>query len=162
VALYATSPFIVLALWLINRPHDPGTPDAADAIIPFGVRVIMACIGGLILLVGLMLFLWPALLIPVWPWPLIIPTGRALGAWFILPGVFGVTIAGDARWSSARLALQSQWIGIILILGGVLRAWRDFDPENLLSWIFIGGMSSLAVGIAVLFLHMEKRQNRTA
>jgi hypothetical protein len=160
VALYATTPFIVFALWLINRRHDPGAPDADDAVIPAGVRIIMASIGVLILLVGALLFLRPALFIPIWPWLLTIPTGRALGAWFVLPGVFGITIARDPRWSAARLALQSQSIGIILILGGVLRAWRDFAPENLFSWIFIGGMSVLAVGIALLLIQMEKRRNR--
>jgi hypothetical protein len=160
VALYATTPMIVFALWLLNRPHDPGTPDADDALMSARVRLIMVSIGALILLTGALLFLQPALFIPLWPWALTIPTARALGAWFVLPGVFGVTIACDPRWSAARLALQSQLLGILLILGGVLRAWADFDPNNLLSWLFIGGMSSLAVGIALLSLHMERQRNR--
>ncbi|GIV98444.1 MAG: hypothetical protein KatS3mg057_3101 [Herpetosiphonaceae bacterium] len=158
VALYATTPCIVFALWLHNRRYDPGVPDRDDAIIPGGVRIMMAGIGALILIAGAVLFIWPALLIPFWPWDVTTVTARTLGAWFVLPGVFGVMIARDRRWSAARLALQSQFIGIALILIGALRAWDEFDRTNPLAWIFIGGMTALAVGIAMLFVQMERRR----
>ncbi len=157
VVLYATTPFIILALWLRNRPYDPGGPDADDVLIPTGVRMLMAGVGALILIVGVLLFVRPTLLIPVWPWSLTPLTARTLGAWFVLPGVFGVTIARDRRWSAARLALQSQLLGIILILAGALRAWADFNHANPLTWVFVGGMSALALAIAILSIWMEKR-----
>ncbi|MDQ4077906.1 MAG: hypothetical protein M3220_16875 [Chloroflexota bacterium] len=160
VALYATTPFIVLALWVRNRPYDPGIPDRYDTVIPMGVRMAMASIGAFLLIIGAVLYIRPTLLIPAWPWSLTEVGGRALGAWFVLPGVLDVIIARDRRWSAARLALQSQLIGILLILAGTPRAWTDFDRANPLTWIFIGGMSALALGIVTLSVQMEKQRRQ--
>jgi hypothetical protein len=85
-------------------------------------------------------------------------TARVLGGWFALPGVFGIAIARDPRWSAARYALQSQFIGLVLILIAVARAWGDFRPGYLLTYVFVAGMAGLAIGIGVLYLSMESRR----
>jgi hypothetical protein len=71
----------------------------------------------------------------------------------------GLVIAGDARWSSARIVLQSQMIGLTLILLGVGRAWNDFDPAKLSTWLFVLGMGGLLAGLVVLYNAMERRRN---
>jgi len=39
-----------------------------------------------------------------------------------------------------------------------LRAWSDFNPANLTTWLFIGGLSGLLVGIVVLYVLMERQK----
>jgi pimeloyl-ACP methyl ester carboxylesterase len=52
-----------------------------------------------------------------------------LGGWFALPGVVAIMMALDGRWSAIRVTLESQVLGIALILLGVARAWDDFDKQ---------------------------------
>src|SRR5205085_11465742 len=84
-------------------------------------------------------------------------TARVLGAWFVLPGVFGLAIAGERRWSAVRLAVQSQALGVALILLGVLRAWSDFNLANPLTWLLLAGMAGLLSGLAFLYVTLERR-----
>ena len=160
IILYATTPFIVLGLWLNNRRADPGTPDADDVSIPPAVRLVMGAAGAVVLGTGVLLLVFPAVMLAVWPWELTPLTARVVGGWFALPGVFGLAIAADRRWSAARYALQSQAVGVALILGGVARAWGDLDWSRPLAWAFVGGMVGLLVAIAALYLAMEARRAR--
>jgi hypothetical protein len=160
VFLYATTPFIVFGLWLSNRRADPGTPDPDDATIPLPVRWVLGVAGAAILGTGLLLFLFPQAMIAVWAWKLTPLTARVVGGWFALPGVFGLGMAGDRRWSAARLALQSQALGIALILIGVARAWGDFDRTRPLTWAFVAGMAGLLLAIVALYAALEARRAR--
>lgn len=161
ISIYAITPGLVLAAWLRNRGADPDVPDAADAVNPRRVRVVMGTMGLVVLAAGLGLFAVPALLVPHWPWHLTTLTARVVGTCFALTGVFGLSIVADARWSAARIALQSQAIGVILILIGTVRGWSDFDHANAFTWLFAGGLAAMLMAILALYLAMEARA-RTA
>ena len=116
--LYVLSPF--LSSWGSGCAigADPCTPDPDDVAIPVAVRWLVGRRrrGGAATGVGL--FLWPQRMIGIWPWMLTIGTARAVGGWLALPGVLCLGIARDPRWSAARLAVQSQALGFLLILSG--------------------------------------------
>ena len=157
IILYLTTPLIVPALWLNNRRADPGTADADDLTLPVLVRWVMGAMGAGVLGTGVLLFLFPGAMIAVWPWTLTPLTARVVGGWFALPGVFGLALAADPRWGAARFALQSQALGIVLILIGVARSWANFDQSRPLTWGFVGGMAFLMVAIGALYVSMELR-----
>ena len=157
-ALYMTTPFLVIATWLRNRPQDPGTPDLNDARIPDGWRWLMGAVGAITIVASLLLFLQPAMMIDVWPWTLTPLTARVISAMFALPGLVGLGIAWDARWSAAKLILQSQAFSILFILIGVIRAWDEFDPDNIVTYLFAGGLLFLLVGIAIFYWRMESNR----
>jgi hypothetical protein len=100
-ALYFTTPFLVFAVWLRNRTTDPGTAESNEVIIPYVIRLFIGGIGVITLAVSLLLFLQPALMIRLWPWMLTPLTARVAGAMFALPGVVGLGIALEKRWSAA-------------------------------------------------------------
>jgi hypothetical protein len=158
-ALYLTTPFLVFGAWWFNRRTDPHTPDAAEVIIPIGLRWLLGGVGALTLIISLLLFLFPQAMIAVWPWTLTPLTARVVGAMFALPGLVGLGIALDRRWSAARLILQAQAISIAFILIAALRAWSDFNPANLATWLFIGGLSGLLIGIVILFAGVERKRS---
>ena len=137
--LYFTTPFLVLGAWLRNRYTDPGPPDANDLIVPQSVRLAIGIIGVITLLISIFLFLQPALMIRVWPWKLTSLTARVIGGLFALTGVGELCIALDARWSAARIALQSQMIGVAAIVVAIFFCWSNFDQANILTWGFVGG-----------------------
>ncbi len=125
-------------------------------IIPLWLRWLLGLVGALTLIISLLLFLFPQAMIAVWPWTLTPLTARVVGATFALPGLVGLGLALDRRWSAARIILQAQAISIAFILIAALRAWNDFNPANLATWLFIGGLGALLEGIIGLSALMER------
>jgi len=155
--LYLTTPFLVFGAWWFNRRTDPHTPSTVDKIIPNWLRWTLGGVGVATLIISLLLFLFPPPMIAVWPWTLTPLTARVVGAMFALPGLVGVGIALDRRWSAARIILQAQAISIAFILIAAIRSWSDFNPANLATWLFIGGLGGLLFGIIVLYALMERQ-----
>lgn len=158
--LYFTTPFIVLAVWLRNRPQDTGLPETEDVVMHRLIGWLMGIFGLVTLLISLFLFLQPGLMIEVWPWSLSPLTARIVGAMFSLPGLVGLGIAVDRRWSSARIILQAQSFSIVLILGAAIRSWSDFDQTRPATWLFVGGLVGMLACIVAFYLFIESQRGK--
>ena len=99
-------------------------------------------------------------MIEQWPWMLTPLTAQTLGGWFALPGVTALMMGLDGRWSAIRITLESQLIGLALILLGTARAWEDVDTSNPLASVFVVGIAALFVALLVLEGVMVSRQRR--
>ncbi len=128
-----------------------------DIGIPFPARLLLGGFGLLTLVIGLFLFIEPALMVKLWPWALTPLTARVMGAMFALPGMVGLGVALDARWSAAQLILQSQGFSILLILLASAIAGSDFDWSKPASWLFTGGLAAMLLSILALTLYMQAR-----
>jgi hypothetical protein len=159
--LYATTPFIVLGVWLINRHTDPGR-SSQDLLIPATLRAVFGVFGAVLLLIGALLFIFPQTFIPLWPWQLSPLTARVGGGWLVMPAVFALLVAVDGRWSAARLPLESLAISFALLLLALPRAWDNFDSANPMRWVFIGGAALFLLVIGLMFLRMEAKRPATA
>ena len=159
--LYFTTPFLVFGTWWFNRRTDPRILDTNDIPVPNWMRWLLGIAGAITLAISLLLFLLPQLMIGIWPWTLTPLTARVMGAMFALPGLVGLGIASDRRWSAARIILQAQAFSIGLILIAAVRSWSDFNPTSISTWLFIGGLSALLIGIIVLYVIMEARRKRS-
>ena len=153
--LYFTTPFLVFAVWLRNRTADLGTVDPDEFIIRPVIRLFIGIIGLITLAVSLLLFLQPDLMIRLWPWMLTPLTARVVGAMFALPGIVGLGIAAEKRWSAARIILEAQAFSIAMILVAAALAWGNFAPSRPLTWLFVGGLAFLLVAIAAFYLGCE-------
>jgi hypothetical protein len=60
----------------------------------------------------------------------------------------------DGRLSAVRITLESQLIGLVLIVLATARAWEQFDQSNPLTYVFAGGMALLLAGLAALWSSM--------
>jgi hypothetical protein len=158
VSLYFTTPFIVFALWLRNRGQDTNQSDRNDATIPLTLRYVIGAVGTTTLVIAIFLFLNPALMIQLWPWTLTPLTSRVMAAMFSLPGMVGLGMAMDSRWSSSRIILQSQGFSILLILIAVFRDRGDFNWAAPGSWLFTGGLGGTLAGIIVFYVFFNARQ----
>ena len=155
--LYFTTPFIVIFIWLRNRNQDTGNLSDKDTIIPYSARLIMGTFGAITLIISFFLFLQPSMIISLWPWTLTPLTARVMGAMFSLPGIVGLGIAFDKRWSAAILILQSQGFSILLILLASILSLQDYDWENWSSWIFVGSLGLMLMSIITLIIFMRNR-----
>jgi len=160
--LYLVTPIIVPLLWFRNRATDPGTLAPGDIAVPAQVRRAALVVGLALVAMALFMFLLPDTAASVWPWTLTPLTSRVIGGWFALPGVLGLTYAADPRWGSWRILLQSQAIGVALILLGAARAWGDFKQDRPMTWIFVGGLSILLVALLGLYAAMESKRGGLA
>jgi hypothetical protein len=108
--------------------------------------------------VALVLLLSPSTMIEHWPWHLTPLTAQTLGGWFALPGVTALMMGLDGRWTAIRITLESQLIGLALILLGTIRAWDDIDSSNSLAYVFVAGIAALFVALSALEWYMLGRR----
>lgn len=154
IVMNVCAPFVILAAWLINRLEDPLYPEKGEVIISYGLRRFFGLICAVTLVVAAVLFLAPNLLIHVWPWDLTPLTARVVAAMFSLPGVLGLELIFETRWSAARLTLQAQAFSIFLILVAAVVSHNDFTP-GLATWLFNDGLALILLGIITSFIYME-------
>jgi hypothetical protein len=156
MGLYVTTPILVPLAWLANRRSDPGTPEPGESRLSSRVRGVLLGVGAFQTLVALALMLSPSTMIDLWPWMLTPLTAQTLGGWFALPGITAIMMGLDGRPSAIRITLQSQVIGIALILVALARDWGSIDATNALSYVLVAGLGALLAGLLVLDLHMRR------
>jgi hypothetical protein len=150
VGLYVLTPVLVPLAWWRNRATDPGTPEPDEAPLPRVVRPALLAVGALQSAVALVLLVAPSTMIEHWPWQLTPLTAQTLGGWFALPGVTALMMGLDGRWTAIKITLESQLIGLALILLGTARAWDDVDTSNALAYVFVAGIAGLFVALLAL------------
>lgn len=156
--LYFTTPFLVLAAWLHNRRTDPKLPEAGDVRLPSALRLLLAVAGAPPLLIGLGLFVWPQALLGVWAWELTPLTARVTGAVLSLPGVVGLSLLGEGRWSAVRVLLGAQLLSLAGVLVALVRARTDLLWERPAAPLVVVGMGSYLVFYAAVYLLLERRR----
>ena len=153
--LYFTTPFLVFAVWLRNRKTDNGIAEPNELMLHPVIRLLIGIIGLITLAVSLLLFLQPGFMIRIWPWALTPLTARVVGAMFALPGIVGLGIATEKRWSAARIILEAQACSIATILIAAAFSWSDFSTSNPLTWLLVGGLAFMLVAIVALYVGCE-------
>ena len=64
----------------------------------------------------------------------------------------------DGRWSAIRITLESQLIGLALILLGTARAWHAIDTSNALAFVFVVGICALFASLFALEGYMLRQE----
>ena len=154
VAPYFTTPFLVFAMWFLNR-REQSARTVDDLLLPQSTALLIGVLGIAALATSVFLFLVPRAAIAIWPWTLTELTARVMGAIFAL-GVAGLGAFTDKRWTSMRIMLQVAGIMLVLILVAAIRAHGDFDTTQPLTWVFAAGFLGMAVGTAILYTRMER------
>ena len=151
--LYGVTPILIPALWWFNRKTDPSVPDVPDKVTVPLARWIMGILGVICLGNAFLMMVWPAIFIPIWGWTLSPLTARIVAGWFALPGVVALGVAADSRWSAARITLQSQMFGLVLILLAAARAGSEFDPTKPATWVFVGGLATMLLIVGGVYVY---------
>lgn len=159
--IYIATPVLVPFLWFRNRATDPG-PAAGEARVPAPLRQVALAAGVLLLLGDLALFFFPNLLIAVFPWKITPLLARVFAGWFLFPGVGGMVLGMEPRWSSWRVLLQSALVGLLFFLLALPRALGDLDPASPVSGLFPVGMAGVVLVTIAFYLYMEWTTGRAA
>jgi hypothetical protein len=138
VFLYFTLPFVIPVIWYINQRAAGAGP--AQPSMSRLLRTSLGGIGVVMTLASLVLLVMPEVMIPAWPWTLTPLTARVTSAMFALPGLVGIGVALDGRWSSAKIIFQAQVVAIGLIFLAMLFAAGDIQWSHWGIWLFISGL----------------------
>jgi hypothetical protein len=160
VGLYFTTPFAVFAVYFRNQREYTASMSEQLELTSASANAMVGA-GGLSVLMSAFLYLFPHRAIDIWPWHLTALTSRMLGAIFAL-GLAGLGAARERRWSAARILLQVEGVMLCLILVAGLRAHKEFDSSNALTWLFLAGFVSTAMATVVLYARMESRAKSVA
>jgi uncharacterized integral membrane protein len=154
-ALYITTPFLVFGTWFLQRRIDSDR-HLPEPTLPPPVRLVLGAIGAGEIALAVALFVAPTDVGQAWPWAVTALTGRSLAAVFTLPGLVGLQIARDGRWSVARYLLEAQVVSLGLVLVSIVRDLADFH-FTILGWMFVVGLVAvlaLTLGVYVSFLRL--------
>lgn len=160
MTLYATTPFVVAVLALIQRRRDPGVPDLPDVVIPRALRAVLVAIGVSAFALGALLFFAPQAAIGFWAWELTPLTAQVTGAVLSLTGVVNAGMVRDDRWSSFRILFQAQLISLVaiacsLVAGRAALLWdRPATPA------FVALVAVALAGYAAFVIWCETRLRR--
>jgi hypothetical protein len=161
VTLYVTTPFLVLAVLLLNRSADDGLPEDRDVHVPLVSRLVLAIIGVVAMVTGVVLFIDPTLLIDNWAWDLTPLTARILGAIFTLPGMVNVWLLVDSRWSSFRWIFQAQLVSLVFLIGALALGRDDLDWTKPATPAVVGGLVASLLAYLAFYLYNEWRMPRS-
>ncbi|GAA1982855.1 hypothetical protein [Microbacterium pumilum] len=162
MVLYATTPFIIAVLAVVQRPRDPGTPDRPDVVIPRFARVGLAAVGACAFIAGAMVYLAPSTAASVWAWELTPLTAQVTGAVLSLTGVVNAGLLWDDRWSAFRILFQAQLVSLAAIALSLVVAREDLLWDRPMTPAFVGLVGVALVTYAAFTLMCELRLRRFA
>jgi hypothetical protein len=158
--LYFTLPFVIPVVWYLNQQANRGLQLAAERPFSRGLRRVIGAVGVVMLAASLLLLAFPQWMIPAWPWALTPLTARVMAAMFALPGLVGLGVAREGRWSSASILFQSQALSILFILIAVAIRRDEIQWRQPGSWTFLAGLLVVLglIGLAAreASLHVER------
>ncbi len=162
MALYVTTPFVVAAVALVQRPRDPRTPDAVDAAISRGWRTVLVAVGAAALVFGIAVFAMPEAAVEFWAWKLTPLTAQVTGAVLSLTGVVNAALLWDSRWSSFRIVFQAQLVSLVAIAVSLVAGRDALLWDRPLTPAFLTLVGGALVLYAVFTLRCEALARRAS
>ncbi len=160
--VYAITPFLVPLIWWRNQKTDSGVHAPDDPVVPIMVRRVALIAGTVMVLLGVLVFVVPTIAINAFPWKLTPLTARIIGGWVMLPGIGGIVLSREARWSSWRVLIEAFTIAILLFALALPRAWNELNPSSIGTWVLLAIVAGGLVGGPVLYAYMQTRSKTLA
>ena len=149
-ASYLLPPPIFLAAYLWHQRRAVAYLGPVDDPIPFWLNRLLLICGGILTVGAILVFLFPSLLIPIFPWQLTPLTARSLSGWLIAVGTLMLSMSRENDRTRARLATPM----LILILPVLLLQMLRFAEQ--VNWgspvLWIGLILFAIVGFCGLYL----------
>ena len=149
-ASYLLPPPIFVAAYLWHQRKASARPSEADSTLPIWLKRMLLILGGFLAVGAALVFMFPALLIPVFPWQLTPLTARSLSGWLMAVGTLLLAIFFENDRTRARLATPMLILLLPALLLQMLRYPDQVNWGNPVLWI---GMILFAiVGFCGLYL----------
>ena len=149
-ASYLLPPPIFASAYLWHQRKAASRPASANDPLPAWLNWLLLITGSALTLGAILVFIFPSLLIPVFPWTLTPLTARSLCAWLIAVGTILLSMSRENNRTRSRLATPM----LILVLPALLMQMARFANE--VNWsapvLWIGLIVFAVVGFCGLYL----------
>ena len=153
-AIYSIAPVGLPLLYLAQRRL--ARVPLADTPMSARARILMAGVGGAVVLVAVLAFALPQTAIDVWPWTLTPLTARIVATVMALFGSLWVSVAQRGGTTAARIPLEAHALGLGFLLVAALRGHGDIDWSNPAAVVLVAGVAGMAL-VDVLYLARARR-----
>ena len=136
LAIYIVVPIALLIL-LIHQIRLQGSTPKRKATLHTWMRFVLAAQGIIMLVTGMILFLFPAIASTFWPWTLTPLTSRAIGAWLLGIGVIALHMTWENDHQRNRIAYISYAALGILQVVSLVRYIGEVNWSMVGSWIYL-------------------------
>ena len=147
-ASYLLPPFIFVAAYVWHQRRAKSQESSQP--LPTGLYSFLLICGRLLVVGALLVFLFPTLLIPLFPWQLTPLTARSLSGWIMLLGAILLSMAREN--DTARIRFGTPFL--ILLLPTLLIQMRRFADQ--VNWanglLWIGLVFAAGMGLCGLYL----------
>ena len=140
--------FVAAYLWHQRRASSNTTP-SNDPIPSWLNRLLVIC-GTLLTVIATLIFLFPGLLIPSFPWQLTPLTARSLSGWLIAVGTLMISMSRENDRTRVRLATPMLILVLPVLLIQISRFADQVNWSSLVLWI--GFLLFAIVGFCGLYL----------
>jgi hypothetical protein len=149
-ASYLLPPPIFLAAYIWHQRRAASTPTEHDEILPAWLRRLLLFIGGFLTVSAALVFIFPGLLIPIFPWQLTPLTARSLSGWLIAVGTLMLAMYVENDRTRVRLATPMLILIFPVLFLQMLRYADQVDWGNAVLWI--GLILFAIIGFCGLYL----------
>lgn len=160
LVLYATTPFLVVAAAIAQRPRARRIPETGDVVVPPAIAYGLAGVGGVAFAFGALLFCAPEFAVTFWAWQLTPLTAQVTGAVLALTGVVNAALLGDRRWSAFQAVFGAQLVSLAAIAVTVVLHRDDLLWERPMTLVFILLVVGAILGYGGFFLWATRAWGR--
>lgn len=136
LAIYVLYPLVLTVGIMQQRGYSGGDPPR-EVPLPVWTRLTLFGAGGLLLAVGAVLVLAPAVAEPLWPWQLTPLTSRMIGAWVVAQGVWAVAAGRENDWTRLGPVMVELSLVAILQLIALARYAAAVDWTRPQAWAYL-------------------------
>lgn len=133
-ASYLLPPPIIIAAYIWHQRKVSSSPVDSDNDLPTWLKRLLAIVGGSLTVGAVLIFLFPSLLIPNFPWQLTPLTARSLSGWLIVVGTIMLSMSRENNQTRAILATPMLILILPAILLQMLRYADQVDWGNPVLW----------------------------
>ena len=134
-ASYLLPPPIFVAAYLWHQSKAPSSSAESNDTLPLWLKRLFVSLGGFLTIGAALVFFFPNLLIPAFPWQLTPLTARSLSGWLIVIGAVMLTMSLENNRTRARLATPMFILILPALLLQMLRYADQVDWRNTVLWI---------------------------
>lgn len=150
LASYLLPPPIFVTAYLWHQGQASSSSAESKDTLPLWLKVLLVSIGGFLTLGAALIFFFPNLLIPLFPWQLTPLTARSLSGWLIAVGTIMLAMAFENDRARVRLVTPMLILVLPALLVQMLRYADQVDWGNSVLWV--GLILFAVIGFCGLYL----------
>lgn len=127
--------FVAAYLWHQGRAASRSVP--SDEPIPLWLNRLLIICGSILTIGAILVFIFPAFLIPIFPWQLTPLTARSLSGWLIAVGTIMLWMSRENDQTRVRLATPTLILILPALLLQILRFADQVNWGNPLLWLIL-------------------------